>query len=69
MNLTHIESRPSKTNPGIEYGFFVDCDCSSEGVKEQLLERLQSCVTSIAVVPKDSNSTADRCTIHVYTHH
>ena len=51
--MTHIESRPSKTNPGTEYDFFVDCDCSSEGVKEQLLERLQSCAGSVSILTRE----------------
>ena len=37
--MTHIESRPSKTNPGVEYDFYVDC-VSTDEQKQLLLEKL-----------------------------
>lgn len=30
--MTHIESRPSQTNPGAEYDFYVDCDGSTGSI-------------------------------------
>lgn len=48
VNLTHIESRPSKDKPGEQYDFFVDCEVSKETMKE-LLAQLKPIVVTISI--------------------
>ena len=50
MNMSHIESRPSKSHAGSEYDFYVDC----EGVvnKEELAEKLQRHASNISVLSR-----------------
>ena len=57
INLTHIESRPSKNNPGKEYDFYTSCgECSQEKV-DHLLELLKPLVTYVSV--EQSNTIKD----------
>ena len=55
ISLSHIESRPSKTNPGAEYDFYVKCVCS-EVKRLELVDRLIGHVTSVRVLQEDSSS-------------
>ena len=55
VNLTHIESRPSKDNPGKEYDFFTSCSECSQEKADHLLELLKPLVTSVSV--EQSKST------------
>ena len=59
--MTHIESRPSKTNPGTEYDFYVDYICSEEK-RAKLVKTLNSYTTSVNVLSrtpqKDEGSVA-----------
>ena len=48
INMSHIESRPSKQSPGQEYEFYVDCEC----VTEELMERLKSLAKSVSVLSR-----------------
>ncbi|KAL5475617.1 hypothetical protein EMCRGX_G025452 [Ephydatia muelleri] len=49
INITHIESRPSKTNPGKEYDFFVEFDGGKKEEIDNLVARLKTQTTSIIV--------------------
>ena len=51
VNLTHIESRPSITNPGQEYDFYIDCECAAD-VKEELLKELKTVSLSHRVMAR-----------------
>ena len=51
VNMTHIESRPSKKNRGEEYDFFVDCECT-EKQREELVAKLRTCATSVNVLSR-----------------
>ena len=51
INMTHIESRPSKTNPGVEYDFFVNYVCSEEK-RTELVGKLSCYSTSINVLSR-----------------
>ena len=51
VNLTHIESRPSITNPGQEYDFYIDCECAAD-VKEELLKQLKTVSLSHRVMAR-----------------
>ncbi len=53
--MTHIESRPSRTNPGSNYDFFIDCDGASENIQRLVtqLKQLADDVTVHARQPKD----------------
>ena len=59
MNMSHIESRPSKSQPGSEYDFYVDC----EGVvnKEELAEKLQSHASNISVLSRSPKKDEGVC--------
>ena len=50
--MKHLESRPSKSNPGSEYDFYVDCVCPPE-VKEELLSSLKAHSISVNVLSRD----------------
>ena len=50
--MTHIESRPSKNNPGTEYDFFVDCSCTDEQ-KQQLVQKLREMCNRIKILSRD----------------
>ena len=69
MNLSHIESRPSKTQPGKEYDFFVDCDCSEDKM-DTLMSKLREHVTSITVHSRAplKNESEESNTIRIGTH-
>ena len=49
INITHIESRPSKTNPGKEYDFFAELDGGNKETIDDLVVRLKAQTTSIIV--------------------
>ena len=47
--MNHIESRPSRNNPGKEYDFYVNCsDCPQEKI-DQLVDLLKPISTSLSV--------------------
>lgn len=49
ISMNHIESRPSRNNPGKEYDFYVNCsDCPQEKI-DQLVELLKPKSTSLSV--------------------
>ena len=52
INMTHIESRPSKANPGTEYDFYVDYICSEEK-RTELVEKLNGYSTSVNVLSRN----------------
>ena len=52
--MTHIESRPSKSKPGAEYDFYVECSCTEEQ-KEKLVEELKKYSTNVNVLSRDPN--------------
>ena len=49
ISLSHIESRPSQTNPGVEYDFYARCGCS-EDKRGDLVARLKSYSTGVRTV-------------------
>ena len=49
--MTHIESRPSKTNPGMEYDFYVDYICTEEK-RAELVKNLNGYSTSVNVLSR-----------------
>ena len=51
INMSHIESRPSKTNPGKEYDFYVDYICSEEK-RAELVTKLKEYTTSINLLSR-----------------
>ena len=51
MNLTHIESRPSISNAGMEYDFFMDCECQTPS-KEEFLTKLRGLAMSVRVMAR-----------------
>ena len=54
VNLTHIESRPSKRKPGEEYDFYVDCECAEES-KEEVTSKLSACATNVTLHARSPN--------------
>ena len=52
VNMTHIESRPSKSSPGEEYDFYVECRCSEEH-KLKLVEELKDYSTNVSILSRD----------------
>lgn len=52
VNMTHIESRPSKTNPGKEYDFYVECACR-DAQKEQLVAELKKLSNNVSILSRD----------------
>ena len=46
--MTHIESRPSKANPGKQYDFYIDCEVSKKTMDE-LLAQLKAIVVDVSV--------------------
>ena len=59
VNMSHIESRPSKSHPGSKYDFYVDC----EGVvnKDDLAEKLQSHASNISVLSRSPKKDEGVC--------
>ena len=51
ISMTHIESRPSKTNPGAEYDFYADYSCTEEQ-RTELIKKLNDYTTSINVLSR-----------------
>lgn len=55
--MSHIESRPSRTNPGKEYDFFVKFSDYTQEKISRLVELLKPLTTSVSVQhsepPKD----------------
>jgi prephenate dehydratase len=49
--MTHIESRPSKANPGKEYDFYIDYICSEEK-RAELVAKLKEYTTSINLLSR-----------------
>ena len=58
--MTHIESRPSKSKPGSEYDFYVECVCTDKQ-KEELVEELKSCSTNVSVLSRDPTEDEGIC--------
>lgn len=52
INLTHIESRRSKSNPGTEYDIYTQCVCAEEK-KSDLLNKLDSYSSDVKVVQEE----------------
>lgn len=50
--MTHLESRPSKTNPGSQYDFYVDCVCPADK-KDELVSALRTHSLSVNVLSRD----------------
>ena len=48
INMTHIESRPSKKNPGLEYDFYIDCEVPKD-IMENLFQRLKTTTDGVSV--------------------
>ena len=46
--MTHIESRPSKKNPGVEYDFYIDCEVPKD-IMENLLQQLKTTTVGVSV--------------------
>ena len=51
INMAHIESRPSKANPGKEYDFYIDYLCSEEK-RAELVAKLKEYTTSINLLSR-----------------
>lgn len=49
ISLSHIESRSSKINPGIEYDFFVEFISSEPQKKTELVAELNTYATSVRI--------------------
>ncbi|EDV19726.1 uncharacterized protein TRIADDRAFT_32954, partial [Trichoplax adhaerens] len=49
INLTHIESRPSKKQAGY-YDFYVDCECSNTETLQRVTSRLQDYAVNVGVL-------------------
>lgn len=49
INLTHIESRPSKKQAGY-YDFYVDCECSNAETLQRVTSRLQDYAVNVGVL-------------------
>jgi len=47
--MSHIESRPSRNNPGKEYDFYVNCHACPQEKIDQLVELLKPMTTSLTV--------------------
>ncbi len=62
--MTHLESRPSKTNPGSEYDFYTDCVCPPEK-KEELLTLLRENSLSVNVLSRDPEIDEGVCVMFV----
>ncbi len=58
--MTHLESRPSKTNPGSEYDFYMDCVCPTDK-KEELLGLLRANSLSVNVLSRDPGMDEGVC--------
>lgn len=58
--MTHIESRPSRSSPGTEYDFFVDCEVDGERVKA-LQQSLESRATNLSIHARDREAKKDEC--------
>lgn len=56
ISLSHIESRPSQTNPGVEYDFYAQCECL-EDKKAELVSRLKRYSTSVRIVQEEPKVT------------
>lgn len=52
ISLSHIESRPSKINPGVEFDFYAQCVCSAEE-KAGLVASLRSYSTDVRIVQEE----------------
>lgn len=52
VNMTHIESRPSKIKPGLEYEFYVECSGNNEQ-KLKLVSELKELSTNVSVLSRD----------------
>ena len=50
--MTHIESRPSKNSPGVEYDFYVECVCTEEQ-KAKLVDELKAYATNTSILSRD----------------
>ena len=50
--MTHIESRPSKTKPGAEYDFYVECICTDEQ-KEKLVAELDTYSNNVSILSRE----------------
>ena len=46
--MTHIESRPSKTKPGLSYDFYVDCTLTKDQTMK-LVDKLKEIATNVSI--------------------
>ncbi len=46
--MTHIESRPSRTDPGTDYDFYIDCDGTINDI-DSLAIQLRQSVTNVLI--------------------
>ncbi len=60
INMTHLESRPSKSSPGNEYDFYVECTCTEE-LKDKLLEELKQLSSTVNVLSRNPSKDEGRC--------
>lgn len=68
VNMNHIESRPSRTNPGKEYDFFVNCkDCTQDQV-DQLVKSLKPIANSVTVERRRPAEDEGKFCMHVEFH-
>lgn len=68
--MTHIESRPSQTNPGVEYDFYVDCD-GSTGTVDTLVEEIKKLAFNVSIQsrqPKGDEGSRDITTVYVHVY-
>ena len=61
INMSHIESRPSKSSPGAEYDFYVDCHCPKEK-RDALMKKLRECSRAVNVLSRSPQK--DEGTLH-----
>lgn len=48
INMTHIESRPSRSNPGKEYDFFIDCKAPRDMI-EKLVKQVSTYTNNVTI--------------------
>ena len=60
ISLSHIESRSSKINPGVEYDFFAEFICPELQKRTELVAQLNTYATSVRIVENGPETkTAD----------
>lgn len=61
--MTHIESRPSKTNAGLYYDFYVDCSVIESEQMDQLLSKLNKTAINVSVHSRSPEKNESKCLI------